>query len=57
MVSVKHGGPDAGGRGITPMRLRGKLVRFHLPDVLAELQGKAQTSKRGCTRKAPVLRA
>ena len=42
---------------ITPMRLRGKLVRFHLPDVLAELRGKAQTSKRGCTRKAPVLRA
>ena len=42
---------------ITPIRLRGKLVRFHLPDVLAELRGKAQTSKHGCTRKAPVLRS
>jgi excisionase family DNA binding protein len=30
---------------ITPVRLRGKLVRFHLPDVLAELREKAQTSK------------
>jgi hypothetical protein len=24
---------------ITPMRLRGKLVRFYLPDVLQELKG------------------
>ncbi len=41
---------------ITPIRLRGKLVRFHLPDVLVELREKAQTSKHACTRKAPVLR-
>ena len=38
---------------ITPMRLRGKLVRFYLPDVLQELREKAKTSKRGCTRKLP----
>ena len=36
---------------ITPMRLRGKLVRFYLPDVLQELREKAKTSKRGCTRR------
>jgi excisionase family DNA binding protein len=30
---------------ITPMRLRGKLVRFYLPDVLQELRPKAKTSK------------
>lgn len=36
---------------ITPVRLRGKLVRFYLPDVLAELRGKAETSKRGVTRR------
>ena len=42
---------------ITPIRLREKMVRFHLPDVLAELREKAQSSKHGCTRKAPVLRA
>jgi len=36
---------------ITPMRLRGKLVRFCLPDVMAELKGKANTSKRNCTRR------
>jgi len=36
---------------ITPMRLRGKLVRFYLPDVLQKLREKAKTSKRGCTRK------
>jgi len=35
----------------TPMRLRGKMVRFYLPDVLQELREKAKTSKRGCTRK------
>jgi len=35
---------------ITPIRLRGKLVRFHLPDVLAELRSRAQTSKHPCTR-------
>ena len=35
---------------ITPIRLRGKLVRFHLPDVLAELRTRAQTSKHPCTR-------
>jgi hypothetical protein len=29
---------------ITPMRLRGKLVRFYLPDVLQELREKAMTS-------------
>ena len=36
---------------ITPMRLRGKLVRFYLSDVLQELREKAKSSKRGCTRK------
>ena len=36
---------------ITPVRLRGKLVRFYLPDVMAELRGKAMTSKRNCTRR------
>ena len=34
---------------ITPMRLRGKLVRFYLPDVLQELREKAKTSKRNVT--------
>jgi hypothetical protein len=36
---------------ITPMRLRGKLVRFHLPDVLQELREKAKTSKRNVARR------
>jgi excisionase family DNA binding protein len=36
---------------ITPVRLRGKLVRFFLPDVMRELREKAQTSKRGVTRR------
>jgi hypothetical protein len=36
---------------ITPMRLRGKMVRFYLPDVLQELREKAKTSKRNCARK------
>jgi hypothetical protein len=42
---------------ITPMRLRGKLVRFYLPDVLQELREKAKTSKRGCTRKLPAAQS
>jgi len=36
---------------ITPVRLREKLVRFYLPDVLGELREKAGTSKRSCTRR------
>jgi hypothetical protein len=36
---------------ITPMRLRGKLVRFYLPDVLQELREKAKTSKRSVARR------
>ena len=36
---------------ITPMRLRGKLVRFYLPDVLRELREKAKTSKRNVARR------
>jgi len=36
---------------ITPMRLRGKLVRFYLPDVLQELREKANTSKRNVARR------
>ena len=36
---------------ITPVRLRGKLVRFYLPDVLQELREKAKTSKRNVTRR------
>ena len=39
---------------ITPMRLRGKLVRFYLPDVLQELREKAKTSKRNCARRVDV---
>jgi excisionase family DNA binding protein len=35
---------------ITPIRLGGKLVRFYLPDVIAELRSKAKTSKHPCTR-------
>jgi len=36
---------------ITPMRLRGKLVRFYLPDVLQELREKAKTPKRNVARR------
>jgi excisionase family DNA binding protein len=36
---------------ITPVRLRGKLVRFYLPDVMKELRSRAGTSKRGVTRR------
>ena len=36
---------------ITPVRLRGKLVRFYLPDVLQELREKAKTSKRNVARR------
>src|SRR5712692_10386180 len=36
---------------ITPVRLRGKLVRFYLPDVLQELREKANTSKRNVARR------
>jgi excisionase family DNA binding protein len=35
---------------ITPIRLRGKLIRFHLPDVVAELRSRANVSKHACTR-------
>ena len=35
---------------ITPMRLRGKLARFYLPDVVAGVE-KATTSKRNVTRR------
>ena len=34
---------------LTPIRM-GKLVRFHLPDVLTELRSRAQTSKHSVTR-------
>jgi len=33
---------------ITPMRLRGKLVRFYLPDVLHELREKAKDVETEC---------
>ena len=36
---------------ITGVRLRGKLVRFYLPDVLQELREKAKTSKRNVARR------
>jgi hypothetical protein len=36
---------------ITPMRLRGKLVRFYFPDVLQESREKAKTSKRNVARR------
>ena len=34
-----------------PVRLREKMVRFYLPDVLQELREKAKTSKRNVARK------
>ena len=46
---AENGGFDAG--EITPVRLRGKLVRFYLPDVLQELREKAKTSKRNVARR------
>lgn len=43
---------------ITPIRLRGTLVRFYLPDVVRELVAAALISKRGCARRfAPELQA
>ena len=36
---------------ITPVRLRGKLVRFYFPDVLAELRARAESSKRSRARR------
>ncbi len=36
---------------ITPVRLRGTLVRFFLPDVLRELRARAETSKRAVARR------
>jgi excisionase family DNA binding protein len=35
---------------ITPVMLRGYLVRFYLPDVVRQLMARALVSKRGCTR-------
>ena len=35
---------------ITPIRIGDKIVRFYLPDVIAELRSRAQTSKHPCTR-------
>ena len=35
---------------ITPIRIGSNLVRFHLPDVIAQLRSRAQTSKHPCTR-------
>jgi hypothetical protein len=36
---------------ITPVVLRGYLVRFYLPDVVRQLMARALVSKRGCSRK------
>jgi excisionase family DNA binding protein len=36
---------------ITPVMLRGYLVRFYLPDVVRQLMARALVSKRGCARK------
>jgi excisionase family DNA binding protein len=36
---------------ITPVMLRGFLVRFYLPDVVRQLMARALVSKRGCARK------
>jgi excisionase family DNA binding protein len=36
---------------ITPVRLRGTLVRFCLPDVMRELRARATTSKRAVARR------
>ena len=35
---------------ITPVVLRGFLVRFYLPDVVRQLMARALVSKRGCAR-------
>lgn len=35
---------------ITPVMLRGYLVRFYLPDVVRQLMARALVSKRGCAR-------
>jgi hypothetical protein len=35
---------------ITPVMLRGFLVRFYLPDAVRQLMARALVSKRGCTR-------
>lgn len=50
-VSVRTVDALVADQEITPVRLRGKLVRFILPDVLRELREKAQTSKRSITRR------
>ena len=50
-VSVRTVDALVSDQEITPVRLRGKLVRFFLPDVMRELREKAQTSKRGVTRR------
>src|SRR5690349_20999119 len=49
-ISVRTVDQMIADQDITPIRLRGKLVRFHLPDVLAEIRARAQTSKHACTR-------
>jgi hypothetical protein len=36
---------------ITPVVIRGYLVRFYLPDVVRQLMAGALISKRGCARK------
>jgi excisionase family DNA binding protein len=36
---------------ITPVRLRGKVVRFYLPDVLQELRQRAKDSKHAVARR------
>jgi excisionase family DNA binding protein len=36
---------------ITPVMLRGYLVRFYLPDVVRQLMARALVSKRGCARR------
>ena len=39
---------------ITPVILRGWLLRFYLPDVVRQLMARALVSKRGCARKLAV---
>ncbi len=47
-----------GGDGeITPIRLRAKMVRFYLPDVLQELREKANCSKRNAEEGVSVISA
>ena len=42
---------------ITPVVIRGYIVRFYLPDVVRQLMARALISKRGCARKVDAAEA